>query len=168
VTISTVTTSWCLFFSSYSALFFLAAFRLQYPNPKVIACILGLIGVALMVWILAHAKELEPQEYTIRSVEDRGADVGNYLVAYLLPFLVVPDPGWGDLFAYMGFLLVAGLIYVKSDSIYVNPLLYLLGFRVARIETTDNYSGFLISKHPAEANSTITAARIRNSILVGF
>jgi hypothetical protein len=41
-------------------------------------------------------------------VEDRGAEVAGYLASYILPFVVVPEPGWSDLVGYAIFLVVRG------------------------------------------------------------
>jgi len=161
-------TSWCLFFSSYSLLFLLLGLRFQDLAPRSVALALGVIGVGLQVLVLVHARYLEPQEYTITSVVDRGADVGGYLVAYLLPFLVVPEPTGGELVAYIAFLAIAGVIYVRSELIYINPLLYVLGYRVTTVETAEGYTGTLITRRALTTNANIRAARIRNLVLVEF
>jgi hypothetical protein len=132
----------------------------------VLLILFGEIGIALILWILEDAMKLDPQHYSITKIDDRGEDIGNYLVAYLLPFLVLPDPTPTDLTAYAGFLLIAGVIYVRSDLIHINPMLSLLGFRVARIETSEGYFGILITRRRYSGGELISAARIRNSVLV--
>jgi hypothetical protein len=146
----------------------LLSLRFQTSTPRVTALLCGEIGIALMIWILAQALQIEPQLYKVSQIEDRGEDIGNYLVAYLLPFLAVPEPSVGDSVAYIGFLLIAGLIYIRSDLVYVNPLLYVLGFRVSKVSTVQGYSGILISKRRYAAGDEFEAARIRDLVLVDF
>jgi hypothetical protein len=61
--------------------------------------------------------------------------VSGYLAAYLLPFLTVPEPSATDLVTYAIFVFVAGLIYVRSGLMQINPTVYLLNRRVLRATT---------------------------------
>jgi hypothetical protein len=61
---------------------------------------------------------------------EAGADVSGYLAAYLLPFLTVVDPSPTDLAAYAIFIVVAGLVYVRSGLMQINPTVYLMNRKV--------------------------------------
>jgi hypothetical protein len=70
-----------------------------------------------------------PSNTTLTITGDAGAEVSGYLAAYLVPFLVVVEPAPGDLVAYAIFLVVAGLIYVRSGLMQINPTVYLMNRR---------------------------------------
>jgi len=126
---------WALFLSSYTPLFFLVAIRSIGTSDvlTIISGILtigGLIGTGLFLFAVRR-KTLG--SYDLIDVENRDPDVAAYAATYLLPFLTVFSGTWQDLVSLAAFVIILGIVYVRSRLIYVNPLLSLLGYRLWRV-----------------------------------
>jgi hypothetical protein len=134
-----------LFLGSYALLFVLLALRFSSPWLGWTCAGLALGGFLDMAWIVFGVSSRTAAEpIRVSNVEDAGPEVAGYLATYLLPFLTVAQPSARDIMAYVVFLLVTGLVYVRSEMTQVNPTLYLLGRRVVRVETDQGWSGHLI------------------------
>lgn len=92
-------------------------------------CALGVFVAWFLLW---RNRSNLPSNQTIKIVGDGGAEVSGYLAAYLLPFLTLAAPPLLDGLAYLIFFAVAGVVYVRSGLMQVNPTIYLLGWRVAK------------------------------------
>jgi hypothetical protein len=155
-----------LFLSSYAPLFALLAIRFQ-PRWLWISCVvLAALGVASLLWLLKLDNRASKAPYTLTGVRDAGGEAASYLATYLLPFLTVSTPTARDVIAYAGFLLVAALISVRSDVAQVNPLLYLLGYRVMSITDSNRLNAYLITRHSRRAGDCVQATRFRGDVLV--
>lgn len=156
-----------LFLSSYSALFLLLALRFDDRNLRLVSLGLGVIGlfdaVRLVLW---QPKRVGASPYTIAGVSDHGSQVAGYLVSYLLPFLPITDPTMSDIVAYALFLLVVGIIFIRSDMAQINPTLYLLGRRVLQIKTDEGWSGFAVVRGLPQPGDTLRAVHLDQGILV--
>lgn len=137
---------WLLFLSSYSPLFGLTAVRLQPGTFRTVTIAVAGLGALSLAVALADARRVEPRERVVADVEDRGGDVAGYLATYLLPFLTVSSPSTKDAVAYAGFLLLVGVVYTRSSLLAVNPLLYLLGYRLSHVTTEGGQRVLLICR----------------------
>jgi hypothetical protein len=152
-----------LYLSSYAPLFVLMALRLHDHVWLVAGClVVSALGLITLWQALHEAQNMEPRpELTVRDVEDRGSDVAGYLVTYLLPFLTVADPGVFDVLAYVSFIALVGCIYVQSDMIHINPVLYAFGYRVLDVTTSEGESAILITNDPPSPQMKITPTEVR-------
>lgn len=153
-----------LFISSYAPLFLMLAIRFDDQTLQIACASISALGIVTLLMLLRRAKRIQPDPHLIEVVSDRGSEVAGYLATYLLPFLTVAEPSHGDLAAYALFLFVAGLVYVQSEMIQINPLLYVLLYRVWAVRTMDGWSGYLISRHTPEPHTTLLASRLANTI----
>jgi len=153
-----------LFISSYAPLFAMLVIRFEDRTLQVVCAVIATFGVATLAMLLHRARRIQPDPHRIESVTDRGAEVAGYLATYLLPFLTVTEPSGRDLGAYFLFLLVVGVVYVQSEMVQINPLLYVLLYRVWAVRTTDGWSGYLISRHTPRPNTTVLASRLANTL----
>lgn len=127
---------------------------------------LTVLGLSFAVSILRVVRQLSYTPYEFVRVEDRGPDVAGYLAAYLLPFVTGSDPSGLDLAAYGLFLFVAGVIYVQSEMIQINPTLYLLGYKVVAVQTESGWSVHLITKSRPTPGDKVHAVRLSTGVLV--
>jgi hypothetical protein len=100
---------------------------------------------------------------------DAGAEVSGYLAAYLLPFLTVAEPDSIDLITYAIFVVVAGLIYVRSGLMQINPTVYLLNRRVVRATTPvkgTTKEVFVISRRDLRIAETLQAERFSDRVYI--
>ena len=79
-------------------------------------------------------------------IEDTGKMILQYFLTYVIPFLVVDFFDWQNLITYGIIFFIIGILYVKSDLIYMNPTLILLRFNIYKI-TTDDQEFVIISKN---------------------
>lgn len=155
-----------LFFSSYAVLFAILAVRFDGLALRVVCGAFCVLGVLDTVRILRRASSnVEPHEVTVGSSEDTGGEVSGYLASYLLPFVTVPTPQWQDLVGYGLFLVVALVIYVRSNLVRVNPTLYVLTYRVLRISYADGKEQFLVTRKPTRSGEPVQVVDVAGVLL---
>lgn len=155
-----------LFLSSYAPLFALLAVRFQ-PRWLWIPCVgLAGLGVIALVLLLRLDRRSSPGPHVLTHVQDAGGEAAAYLAGYLLPFLTVSTPTVRDVVAYIGFLLVAAIIHVRSTVAQVNPLLYLLGYHVLSVTDSRGLRAYMITRHQVPTGERVLATRFRDDILV--
>jgi hypothetical protein len=152
------------FVSSYAILFAILAIRFRQPWLEWVCAGICVFGVATLLLFLHATKKIPPEPMHLDRVSDRGAEVAGYVASYLLPFVTVSEPSPRDLAAYALFLIVVGVVYVRSDMIQINPLLYLLRYQVAAVETSDRWNGYLISRQRPRPDTTVLASRLANTV----
>jgi hypothetical protein len=155
-----------LFLSSYTPLFALLAIRFQ-PLHLIIICaslaVAGLLGLLLLFRLDARASR---GAHELAVVRDAGGEAASYLGAYLLPFVTVSTPSARDLIAYGGFMIVAGAVYIHSSVVQINPLLYLLGYRIYATEDTNGLQAYLVTRRKHRVGDSIEATRFRDSVVI--
>lgn len=156
-----------LFFSSYAPLFVMLGLRFQSTPLRIICFMIGAGGALCLLLILWQIRRGAPKRYRIERVEDRGDDVAGYLVTYLLPFLTIAEPSAGDIAAYAVFIAIVGVVYVRTGLIYVNPLLYVMGFRLFSVTASPGLDAMLIAKKQPVAGQEVWVSRFRSHLFVG-
>jgi hypothetical protein len=122
---------------------------------------------ASSLWLLLRLDaRSSPGPHTLASVRDAGGEAAAYLATYLLPFLTVATPTVRDVVAYAGFLLVAAVINIRSAAVQVNPLLYLLGYRILSVTDDHGLHAYMITRHRLPADNRVLATRFRDDVLV--
>jgi hypothetical protein len=126
---------WSLFLSSYTPLFILLGVR-SIGRSDGIAVAAGVLTVGGMVGtglFLYTAPRKAAGDYELVDIESRDGDVGAYAATYLLPFLTIFSGSWQDVVSLAGFVVILGVVYVRSRLIYINPFLAVLGLRLWRV-----------------------------------
>lgn len=154
-----------LFVSSYAPLFATLAIRFEQPWLEMTCGVIAAAGFAAAIFAIARHRSLTAASWQITHVEDRGPEVAGYLAAYLLPFVAVPEPSWRDIAGYAIFLLVAGVIYLRSAMIQINPTLYLLGWRLTEVTIDKDWRAYLLSRG-GEPSGSVTAVRMAERLLI--
>lgn len=119
-----------LFLSSYVPLFVIVAIRTRDGTLCWVLLALAAFGGYSLFSLIRASKQIEPRRVKPSSVTDLGSEVASYLATYLLPFMMTEEPDARDLLAYSLTLAIVGVVFISSDMVGVNPLLYLVGFRV--------------------------------------
>lgn len=157
-----------LFFCSYAPLFAILAIRFH-NSRLIIACgVLAACGLAAGAAVLLRFREVTASAWVARTVEDRGGEVAGYLATYLLPFVTVAEPSVRDVIAYALFLLIVGVIFMRSSLVEINPTLYLFGWRLFAIEVGDGWSGFLLARAPVKRGQRVHAVRMTDRLFVSY
>src|ERR1022692_4606902 len=155
-----------LFFSSYAPLFGLLAVRFERPWIWISCGALAGLGVGSLWLLLRLDGRSSPGPHVLATTRDAGPEAASYLASYLLPFLTVPTPTVRDVIAYVGFLVVAASIYLRSSVVQVNPLLYLLGYRVLSITDDQGLRAYMVTRRAVTSGSSVLATRFRDDVLV--
>jgi|GEM_PF-3373303 len=155
-----------LFLSSFAPLFLALAMRFTETPLRLVSLGLAVTGIGVLWGVLAYWAGRSEITIVAASVDDRGADVGGYVAAYLMPLLVVSEPSGWDIGAYALILFVIGTVYVRSRMIQFNPVLYLMGYRLYSITTQDGFQGYLIHRATPGVGEEIRVVR-RENVLLG-
>ena len=123
-----------LFFSSFIPLFVISGIRFESGLGMITSFTLALVGLASLWSLVRASKKTTSRTVTPLEVHDLGAEAAAYVAAYIIPFVAVPQPDAGDVVTFAMVLAVIAAVYVQSDLIGVNPVLYLFGLRVFRVE----------------------------------
>lgn len=147
-----------LFFSSYAPLFAILALRFE-PRWLVITCVLlALAGVAALLSLLLAQRSVGVGSHVIVTIQDAGGEAAAYLGAYLLPFLTISEPSLRDLAAYGLFLAVAAVIYIHTPIVQINPLLYVIGYRVLRAKDSNDAAFYLVCRSNVAVGDLVWAS----------
>jgi hypothetical protein len=121
-----------LLFGAYAPVAIIIAARAIPCTAGWVALGVGVAGVicwsAFLIWLRSH----QPRSAEVTEIEPIDDEVTGYIVSILLPLVVAGDPGAGDLVAYGICAVLILLVAYVSDLAVANPLIYLLGYRVAR------------------------------------
>lgn len=154
-----------LFLSSYAPLFVILAIRFHGVALTAVCATLAGYGVLyLMVVVWAVPALAQPRAYLVESVDDAAGEVAGYLATYVLPFVTVPSPSAADLAGYAIVAVVVAVIFTRSELARINPTLYLLGWRVARI-TAGTVSHYLVCRRLPRPGTSIDAVRVAGLLI---
>ncbi len=161
-------TTLALLICSYCPLFGLLAIRVTNIWCVVLA-LLALAGVIVgvgIVFVMPKIRSPKPAR-EVAATRDRTGDVAAYLLAYLLPFLVIPTPTGRDITAYAVFLLVLAVLLMRSDLMFVNPLFFLFNYKIVSIRLKgDGRDGIYITNEEVNLGDDIEVVRLTSLLWV--
>lgn len=128
-----------LFLVSYVPLWAMLALRAAPPtgwqwNGRTAAVIVfAVLAIACLIdgfQLITGSAKTGAQNVRFAQINDQGGNAAGYLATYLLPFIGMVPSDWGDWSAYAVYFVVAALVFIRTDLTFVNPTLYILGYRV--------------------------------------
>lgn len=147
-----------LFISAYSPLFiilavkdfdFKATYRFHHPVPVYILFGITALSIILLFATVATMKRGNLVGEVI-SVKNRSVDLINYTIPYMVSFFGVDLSKPEDIISISVFLLILLLLTVTSKSVFMNPLLAVVGYGLYDLEYRRDgktYSTVVLSKH---------------------
>ena len=129
-----------LFLTSYFPLFVIIMIR-HYQQIEVFYVLIPVMvisSVALYRIFWSLNKIAGMQISSKGKIENGGSYVLQYFLTYVIPFVTIEVLDWQSLATYGIIFFVIGVIYVKSDLIYLNPTLLLFGYKIYKVTTTDD------------------------------
>jgi hypothetical protein len=158
-----------LFLSSYFPLFAILSL-LSFEKNRFAAYTFAAIGivswVTLEIYLWYARTKINPEVITIRTAQRRDAEVLNYIVAYLIPFMADFSKPAIDLAALAIFFVVIGFLYVTSNMIHINPLLNIRGYHLFEVTLADGTSHSLLTKSRLRTGMTTKAVLIGESVFL--
>lgn len=155
-----------MFLISYVPLFGILAIRFNGQELRWSCVGLAVVGLAdLAQMTLRTPKDSAEYAIEITSVEDTGGEIAGYLASYLLPFVTVASPTPRDIVAYGAYLLVALVIFVRSDLIRVNPTFYLFCYKVVKVGFDQAGQQYLLTRVQPEVGERICVVDIAGIVM---
>lgn|SRR5262245_35729066 len=156
-----------LFVGAYAPLMFMLALRFRLEWLRIACDLLSVFGVVTLWFLVIRApRRISADFVEVAEVQDEGGLAAGFLASYLLPFLTVPEPSLPDIVAYVVFLVVAAIVYVRSDMAQVNPTLYLFGYLVVSIRTTGDLRSFAIVRRRPVPGDRIRKVSLSSTVFV--
>ena len=125
------------------------------------------VGLVVAIGAAVVVRRASPEPYTFDSIEDAGGDVLGHIGSYLLP-VVVDVSGSAEDVVIAGLALALIIqIHIVTGRVHVNPLLYLLGYRIYEATTNSGIAYYLFAR--SDVSSWTEAQRcvqLGSSILV--
>lgn len=127
---------WGLFISSYAPLFLILFVKHLSVSPMswVILCI-AIAGFIMPKFLIKVANQLEPSAIILDGTVDANNEGGMaYMVGYIIPFLSIDLNTWNDIISILILLIMLGVVYVRSNLLYINPVFQLYGYNIVKVE----------------------------------
>ena len=123
-----------LFLSSYSPLFLILAIKnYTFTYFVIIMSILIVASVLFLLFIIQKSSKMSGDYQEINEAEDKSNQFLEYIIAYIIPFLGFNIGNIPDMISLLIIFLMVGVLYVKSDLIYMNPILNFIGYKLYKI-----------------------------------
>ena len=155
-----------MFASSYAPFFLALACRFT-STWYVLAClaiaIWGLVDTLYLVKYLPRRLAKTPVEFD--HIDDAGIEASGYLATYILPFIMASQPTYREMAAYFIFIVVTALIYISSNMMKINPVLYLLGYSVV-IGSWRGELNYVITRRSLQTNTPYRMIKVGTRIMV--
>lgn len=120
-----------LFLSSYIPLF-VVLILLHYNNEAFVIGLAGIIVLTLFFLGLLFklSERIGSYHFKISDFENTNEMSLEYIITYIFPLLFLDFTNLGVVAALFVIFLTIGYIYIRSDLIYMNPVLNLFGYNI--------------------------------------
>ncbi len=94
--------------------------------------ILSIVTIVSFVYLLVSLKRSKgDKHYKVVEVEDRTGELFfSYISIYLLSCMTLSLNRIVDCFVFLFTMIIVGIIYVKNDMQYLNPIMNILGYKI--------------------------------------
>lgn len=175
-----------LFLSSYSPLYVIVALRAHNAEHSILgyqfepvalgtielsylsigSLILTIVSVAFLALMIRMNRTRQGQLSEIEHYQNRSDMFTEYILIYIFPFIVFEFSDMFDVAAFLVLFITVGAIVIRSNRLFVNPVLIAFRYRVYEVET-EHDKRILLTKKPLDGNNiTINTARISNDVYI--
>jgi len=147
---------WMLFITGYAPLLVLIAIWRSFDPVGIGALVLAILSVAVLVVTLSKARGFQKQTIEITSVKNGGDAALAYLVAYIVPLATGDLESWKAAASLLILGVVIGAIYIRTDLISINPLVYLFGYGIFLVNTERGES-VVLSRVPVRVGTCLVS-----------
>lgn len=156
-----------LFLSAYSPLMLILAVLLidRYWLVPVALCLISLVSVLAMFSIVHSFRSDAALPLQINGLQRRDDQVVSYLVSYIIPFLAVPFDGIQKGVGLAIFFLILGILHIRLNLIYVNPVLALAGYRLYEVTSEGGGTHSLITKQRVVLGDALSVVKVGEDLL---
>jgi len=135
-------------------------------NPMIVVFLITLSALSLLLlkYVLKNISE-NPFEIKIVKAKSRSSEVVNYTIPYMISFVAFDLGKWQDITSLFLFLSVLCLLSIRSQSIFINPILAAAGYGLYDcnyIESGKSKECVMLSKTDLLEDSTETYKKLNN------
>lgn len=107
--------------------------------------ILSLVLLMFIIKVVGRSSEY----IDIYEIKKNNKSINEHILVYILPFITVQTNDYKELTIFMLVFLLIGVLAVKNDLVYINPILYIMKFNIYSFkENNDSLEeSILISKY---------------------
>jgi len=116
-----------------------AAWFVVFALPALVGCMVGLVAIALVA-------RGNPEPFTLEDIRDLGSDVVGYVGSYLLAAVVDVGESFEQNLVVAIALGLIIQIHIATGKVFINPLLYLVGYRVYEATTDTGVTYYLLAR----------------------
>lgn len=176
---------WGIFLSSYAPLFLILAYKhrdIRFSIPSVLPLIGGkitaffsglwivlTIGSLIMLGLVFYERtSREPEPMNIEKARSRNDLITNYVLVYIFPFVVLDFSKFANWVAFIVFLITIGIIQVRSNHLYVNPVLGILGYNIYEAYTEERRMTLLIKGRIDESPIHVSTVELSHGVYIAI
>lgn len=175
-----------LFLSSYSPLYIIIALRAHNTEISILgvqleplslgpielsylslaSLLVTVVSVAFLTVMIRMNRTRQGQMSEIEHYRNRSDMFTEYLLVYIFPFIVFEFSNMFDVAAFLVLFATVAAIVIRSNRLFVNPVLIAFRYRVYEVET-EHDRRILLTKEPLDGNNiTINTARISSDVYI--
>ncbi|WP_318486490.1 hypothetical protein [Photobacterium leiognathi] len=138
----------------------------EFKNIEIVLAllILSVLSLTLLAYILRNVTK-RPFSINIINAKSRSSEVVNYTIPYMISFVAFDLSQWQDIFSLFLFLSVLCLLSVRSQSVFINPILAALGYGLYDCrynEAGNEKECVMLSKHDLLPNNHESYVKLNN------
>jgi len=127
-------------------------------------CIATALIVAYTTFFFRRASSNNPLRLNVAAIDPRDREVVAYTVTYIVPLLVTPSDDPRRWVGVLVFFVVTGILQIRLNIVYTNPVLALMGLFSYEVKTTQGATHFLLSRRRTLSASVLYAAAIGDGV----
>ncbi|MCR3760435.1 hypothetical protein KYB31_15765 [Clostridium felsineum] len=111
------------------------SFHLLLGNSKMNIIIIIIFGIlilasASLLFLIIYIACKSTSYNKFYCIEKNNEKINEYILMYVVPFITMQSDSCKDLFMFLVIFIVIGIISVKNDLVYVNPVLYFFKYNI--------------------------------------
>lgn len=111
------------------------SFYLLLSNSKINITIIIIFSILILVsasllFLIIYVISKSTSYNKFYSIEKNNEKINEYVLMYVVPFITMQSDSCKDLFMFLIIFIVIGIISVKNDLVYVNPVLYFFKYNI--------------------------------------
>ena len=139
---------------------------IEFNNPNTVVVLIGLSIVSFYVleYILKNLTR-NSFDIEITKIKSRSSEVVNYTIPYMISFVAFDLSKWQDLVSLMIFLSILCLLSIRSQSVFINPILAAKGYGLYDCvyrEGGKEKECVMLSQNDLANNSTVKYKKLNN------
>lgn len=107
--------------------------------------LISLILLMTIIKVIGRSSE----HINLYEIKKNNKSINEHILVYILPFITVQTNDYKELTIFMLVFVLIGILAVKNDLVYINPILYIMKFNIYLFKENNNEleDAILISKY---------------------